>query len=1408
MVRAKHQGAWSFRLLALAVGLAFLLSMSGVGYAVQSATPTSEATGTPAPAPVEKPALPTPDPQPVAPAPDQQPAAPAIDPATAVPAHDAAAPVVDTVPATVPAPTVAKAAVGAASLTPAVITPACNNYIEGWKYNDSVSGQPGVAGFTFKLLKQGDKGKWDVVGGSQISDSSGHFKFSDVEKGTYKVQEQPTQYWTAVAAMESQQIYYSSNDGQSDKVRFHNKEQAHKKFELTVSNAPSGCTFSVKYTVNGGSEKTTDLVLSGGKYVAEDESLFNGDTIGYVKWIGTTGGASKLLVQDGSETLTGKHLTDHYLNTAQYSFKGSIEGFKYNDISGHPGLDGFKFQLQKKSDISRWSDVGSPVSSSGGGHFSWTSLDAGTYRAKEKLTSSQDSKGWTCATGATSGDLSVVSGAITNVEFGNREAAHKVFTLTAPSPGPGNDYRISYKVDGGSAETHILSSAKGDKYAYEDTGLWQGDVLSEIQWIVENGSNSTVIHSDGAEILTGAELPNDYQNSWTYAPKFKIEGTKLITGSSSPDGFRFQLEKKNDHRWDDLGSPVTSSDGGHFRFSDLDPGKYRVHELDRAYWECTSDNPSNDIIFNTGDDPGTPGRVNFTNIEKAHKEFMLDSPHPWAHWLVYWITYKVNGHDHVGMLIPNGGGYTFEDTDLHQGDIISDVVWKAGDILHVWTLGSTSGETLTGTHLPTDYVNSFTWDPKVSGHKIMLPSWGGLSPANVNAVQGWEIHLGNKVTRTDSNGYYEFTGVAPGTHLLTEVLKTGWYQVSAPASAVTIVGETDLQNQDFTNVMVQADVSITKAGPSDAHVGQTITYDITVKNTGNTPLHDVAVSDTTIGFSDTVPVTLAPNGTYAFHPTHTIRAGDSDPFVNMASVTAKDLLDRSVGPKTASNSVDVLHPAITLTKTSSTPEILIGDKVTYTLVVTNSGDTPLHDVVVTDTTFGTTFNVVGDLAANGGNATLSFDETLTVAGSLHNAAQAVGKDMLVDMPGEAERGTVAADAGADVFVMDPKVELTKTPVIVLPGWLHDWILPGMDVRYNYTARNTGNVELTDLAVTDNVLGSVGTIPALAPGVSATLPFTTALSISTVNVGMIAGNYGMVDGEPGRVSGSVTARAEAAVNVHDPKISITKTPSAASVEAGTLVTYTYVVKNTGDVPLSDLVVDDDHLGNVGNTPRLAVGDSWTFTSSAVIHAPVTNTATATAMFFAPETTNEAPGYQVEASAKATVGTFLGFHAPILAITKSANQSYVTTGDVVTYTLTIKNTGDLAATGYTVTDTYDTGAMTVSDSGGGTVGDGQIAWHFSGPLNIGATQTISYTLRVRETLPAGQMTIKNHVHLDNPNDGDPTHGKDSYWTLDVGAGPRGLPFLPFTGADLTLHLLVAVAALALAIALRRVSKARTR
>jgi LPXTG-motif cell wall-anchored protein len=68
--------------------------------------------------------------------------------------------------------------------------------------------------------------------------------------------------------------------------------------------------------------------------------------------------------------------------------------------------------------------------------------------------------------------------------------------------------------------------------------------------------------------------------------------------------------------------------------------------------------------------------------------------------------------------------------------------------------------------------------------------------------------------------------------------------------------------------------------------------------------------------------------------------------------------------------------------------------------------------------------------------------------------------------------------------------------------------PGDTVTYTFKVTNTGEVTLFDILVTDDKLGTIGTIPSLAPGASATLTKTTTLpnaAGSLTNVATAAGH---------------------------------------------------------------------------------------------------------------------------------------------------------------------------------------------------------------------------------------------------------------------------------------------------------------
>jgi hypothetical protein len=85
-----------------------------------------------------------------------------------------------------------------------------------------------------------------------------------------------------------------------------------------------------------------------------------------------------------------------------------------------------------------------------------------------------------------------------------------------------------------------------------------------------------------------------------------------------------------------------------------------------------------------------------------------------------------------------------------------------------------------------------------------------------------------------------------------------------------------------------------------------------------------------------------------------------------------------------------------------------------------------------------------------------------------------------------------------------------------------------------------------------------------------------------------------------------------VDVINPAITIVKTANPPSVSVSGPVTYTYVVTNTGDAVLNNIVVNDDIIGLIGTVGSLNPGESITMAKTVNVDAntPPTNIGTAT------------------------------------------------------------------------------------------------------------------------------------------------------------------------------------------------------
>ena len=143
--------------------------------------------------------------------------------------------------------------------------------------------------------------------------------------------------------------------------------------------------------------------------------------------------------------------------------------------------------------------------------------------------------------------------------------------------------------------------------------------------------------------------------------------------------------------------------------------------------------------------------------------------------------------------------------------------------------------------------------------------------------------------------------------------------------------------------VINPDIQVTKSVDDDViYSGDTVTYTIKVKNTGDDPLTAIDTSD------DTCSPLSAPSGDTGSDSilsvgeewTYTCSMALTADTTNTASSTGTDSNGGTVDDDDTA-SVNVINPDIQVTKSVNDSIIYSGGSVTYTIKVKNTGDDPL-----------------------------------------------------------------------------------------------------------------------------------------------------------------------------------------------------------------------------------------------------------------------------------------------------------------------------------------------------------------------------------------------------------------------------------------------------------------------------------
>lgn len=362
----------------------------------------------------------------------------------------------------------------------------------------------------------------------------------------------------------------------------------------------------------------------------------------------------------------------------------------------------------------------------------------------------------------------------------------------------------------------------------------------------------------------------------------------------------------------------------------------------------------------------------------------------------------------------------------------------------------------------------------------------------------------------------------------------------------------------------------TPPGPT-LGAGSAVQWTYVVTNTGGHPLVGVTVTDDH-GVAVTCPkAALTPGESMTCTASGTAERG---PYRNVGAVTATPPSQAAVTASDPSHYFGIL-PRLQFEKLvngfeadheSGAPILLVGGPVLWTYVVTNTGDTVLTGIAVTD--------------------------DRGVAVSCPKTALALGESMICTGSGTTVAGlycnvgtvTAYAPVGPVLTATDPACYRGMRPGIAIEKRVNGQdadaptgpkLVRGSAVQWTYMVTNTGDTALTSLSVTDD------------QGVDVTCPKTAleAGESMTCTAGgtAVAGQYCNLGTVSGLAGGSPVQASDPACYFGVwPAISLEKltngedadTPPGPELAVGSAVLWTYVVTNTGDVPLTQVSVTDD------------------------------------------------------------------------------------------------------------------------------------------------------------------------------------------------------------------------------------------
>ncbi len=584
----------------------------------------------------------------------------------------------------------------------------------------------------------------------------------------------------------------------------------------------------------------------------------------------------------------------------------------------------------------------------------------------------------------------------------------------------------------------------------------------------------------------------------------------------------------------------------------------------------------------------------------------------------------------------------------------------------------------------------------------------------------WTISLTNHGPHTDNNCYVngikleDIVGFTPskGTFdaatgiwkvgklaknevvtLKVKTKTTSLGTVTLTVNAVNSTEDTNISNnvatktiyiQELPKVVPTKDVNVT-----NPNYGDKVKYTIVVSNVGKITA-DVTLTD----ILDKGLIFTGASGNYEYDSTTRtvtwnidgLAVGQNLTFYVYATVDAYGVLNNTVtvGDNTVIRNVTV--PEITPDKTIDNDSPNFGDKVSYTVTVTN-GEFEANNVIVKDVV-GNGLTVT-DISDNGQYDPIT--HTITwIVDLAKNEVKTFTVEATVSGYGNISNKVVVGNKtifkNVDVPEITPKKDVNNTT----PNF-------GENVAYTIVVSNDGISDAKQVVITDTLAKGLKFLGANYNGVydENTHTVTWTLDIDSgktveLKVNVTVEDYGVL------VNRVTVGDKTSSVDIAVPEIIPDKTANVTDANFGDNVTYTVTVTNDGDVDASQVVIVDQ-LGNGLKYVSSSDGGVWdekTNTVTWIVDLAAGKTKTlnvvATVVGYGNVTNSLAVGNKTSK---------INVNVPEITPNKTVDNKNPNFGDNVTYTIVVSNDGAADAKNVVVKDILDPGFKFIEANYGG-------------------------------------------------------------------------------------------------------------